>query len=179
MKLRKLFVLLSAVLCMLFVGCGAIDYPTYMYEFTNNMGETYLVNYYEQVSYPENNTRVKVFRDKKKVSDYDGGAYTGCNSYTPSEFMYICTKDKVDYYYLRTQLNEYIVADGNSNIRMNYNMMQLGLSDEEMDDFDKRTYEKLAVNLRASVTAEAAQEKFNICGYSSERFMQLYNYVRK
>lgn len=178
MKLRRLFVLFSAVLCMLLVGCGAIDYPTYTYEFTNNNGETYLVNYYEQVSYPTNNTRVKVFRGKKKVSDYDGGAYTGCNSYTPSEVMYICTKDKVDYYYLRNQLNEYLVADGISNIRMNYNMIQLGLNDAEMDDLAKRTYEKLAIVLRSAVTADEVLNKFYNCGYSSETFMQLYNYVR-
>jgi hypothetical protein len=179
MKLRNLFIMISAVLCMLLVGCGAIDYPTYTYEFTNGLGETYLVNYYEQVNYPNNNTHVKVFIGKNKISDYDGGAYTGCNSYTPSQVMLICKKDKVDYYYLRTQLAEYIVADGVSNIRMNYNMMKLGMSDAEMDDFQKRTYAKLGVILRSSITADAVQGKFDACGYNSGSLMQLYNYYRK
>jgi hypothetical protein len=70
------------------------------------------------------------------------------------------------------------VADGISNIRMNYNMMQLGMNDAEMDDLAKRTYEKLAIELRSAVSADEVLNKFYNCGYSYENFMQLYNYVR-
>lgn len=179
MKQRIVFVFISAVMCLLLVGCGAIDYPTYTYEVYNALGETYLVNYYEQVSYPDHTTHIKVFSGKNKVSDYDGGAYTGCNSYTPYQVLYVCTKDKVDYYYLRTQLDEYIVADGVSSIRMNYNMMKLGLNEPDMNDFEKRTYSKLADILRGAITADEAQAKFDACGYYSGSFMQLYYYIRK
>lgn len=179
MKHRRVFALISALMCFLLVGCGAIDYPTYTYELSNALGESYLVNYYEQVNYPNNTTHVKVFSGKNKVSDYDGGAYTGCNSYTPYQVMYICTKEKVDYYYLRTQLNEYLVADGVSSIRMNYNMMKLGMIEGQMNDFEKRTYSKLASIMRSSITAEDVQAKFDACGYYSGSFMQLYYYIRK
>ncbi|MCR5599586.1 MAG: hypothetical protein K6G33_02435 [Ruminococcus sp.] len=178
MKLRSILLLFSVVICVFLVGCGDMDYPTYTYEISNGLGENYLVNYCEQVSYPEHTTRVKVFKETNKVSDYDGGAYTGCNSYTPSQVMYICSKDKVDYYYLRTQCGEYVAADGVSSIRMNYNMMQLGQSNAEMDDLDKRNCSKLASNLREAISAEAVMWRFNACGYSSDNFMQLYYFQR-
>lgn len=177
MKQKSVFVFISAVMCLLLVGCGANDYPTYTYELYNGLGESYIVNYCEQVSYPKHTTHVRVFSGKNKISDYDGGEYTSCDSYTPDQVMYVCTKDKVDYYYLRNQLDEYIVADGVSSIRMNYNMMKLGLYEPEMDDFEKRTYSKLADILRAAITADEAQARFDACGYYSGSFMQLYYYV--
>ena len=98
MKIRGYCLFFVAALCLLLSGCGLKDYPTYTYQLSNKLGERYLINYCEQTGYPDNSTRVKIFKEKEKIGDYDGGAYTGCDSYIPSQIMLIASKDKVDYY---------------------------------------------------------------------------------
>ena len=176
MCLRKGYFLLLPLLCLLFSGCGLQDYPTYTYELKNGLGENYLINYCEQTDYPENITRVKVFREKEKISDYNGGAYSGCDSYIPSQMMFICSSDKVDYYYLRTQSGEYIVADGVADLKMEFNMMLLGKAAADMSEQEKNTYQKLSETVKNAVTADSIQNKFSDCGYNSSVFMTFYNY---
>ena len=175
MKIRS-FCVMAAILCLVLTGCGLRDYPTYTYQLSNKLGERYLINYCEQTGYPENSTRVKIFREKDKIGDYDGGAYTGCDSYIPSELMLICTKDKVDYYYMKSQFGEYIIADGVIDVKMNFNMIQLGVQPAGMNDMDKRAYSKLAAEVRGAVTEDSAKKRFSSCGYSSDSFMAFYNY---
>ena len=176
MRIRRLCILFAAVLCLALAGCGLRDYPTYTYQLSNPLGERYLVNYCEQTGYPDNTTRVKIFRDKDKIGDYDGGAYTGCDSYIPSQIMLICSKDKVDYYYMKSQFGEYIIADGFMDVRLNFNMLQISGATGKMSDIDKRSYSKLAAAVRGAVTAESAQKRFSSCGYSSDSFMAFYNF---
>ena len=175
MKLRKAFAIFLPFICIFLFSCGIQDYPTYTYELANRIGEKYLINYCEQTNYPDNNTRVKVFVGKKKIVDYNGGNYSGCNSYTPSQIMLICSSDKVDYYYMKTQLNEFIVADGMLDIKMAYNMFTLGKSKDEMNEDEKRTYLKLSGLIRASVSRENAEKRFSDCGFNSASFMTFYD----
>lgn len=174
MRSRKAFVLLLPLLCLFFVGCGIQDYPTYTYELTNGLNEKYLINYCEQTDYPENNTRVKVFMGKDKVSDYVGGAYSGCDSYIPSQIMFICSADGVDYYYLRSQTGEYIAADGVIDLKMEFNMLLINKSVSDMTDNEKKTYAGLAGIFRKNITLEAAESRFSACGYDPSGFRKLY-----
>ena len=176
MKIRGYCLLLIPALCLLLAGCGLKDYPTYTYQLSNKLGERYLVNYCEQTGYPDNSTRVKIFREKEKIGDYDGGAYTGCDSYIPSQVMLIATKDKVDYYYMKSQFGEYIIADGVLDVKMNFNMIRIGVQPNELNDMDKRSYSKLAAAVRNAVTADEAKKRFSACGYSSDSFIAFYNY---
>lgn len=176
MGFRKAAVLFIPLLCIFLAGCGLQDYPTYTYELTNGLGEKYLINYCEQTDYPENVTRVKIFREKNKIGDYNGGAYTGCDSYIPSQMMFLCSDGSVDYYYMRSQIGEYIVADGIADLKLNSNMMSLGRSVPDMTDTERSTYKKLAEIVRGAVSAETAQEHFSECGYNSSEFMTFYNF---
>lgn len=176
MRLRKAGAALLPLLCIFLFSCGIRDYPTYTYELKNGLGEEYLVNYCEQTNYPENNTRVKVFKGKEKIIDYNGGSYTGCDSYTPSQIMLICSSDNVDYYYIRSQLAEYIIADGVIDMKVSYNMLKLGKSKAEMSDEEKKTYLKLAGTMRSAISAENAAARFADCGYDASSFLLLYNY---
>ena len=176
MGLRKIIILILPVLCLMLSGCGLQDYPTYTYELTNGLGEKYLINYCEQTDYPENNTRVKIFRGKDKVSDYNGGAYSDCDSYKPSQIMLICSADDVDYYYLRTQSGEYIVADGIADLKMEFNMLLINRPLSDMSDSDKKTYAKLAEIFRKNVAGETADKRFSDCGYDPSGFRALYSY---
>ena len=176
MSIRRGYILLLPLFCLIFSGCGLQDYPTYTYELKNGLGENYLINYCEQTDYPENITRVKVFREKDKISDYNGGAYSDFDSYIPSQMMFVCNAEKVDYYYLRTQSGEYIVADGVADLKMNFNMMLLGKTAVEMSDQEKNTYQKLSEIIKNAVSADSIQKKFSDCGYNSSVFMTFYNY---
>lgn len=176
MSLRRAAVFLITLFCLFLSGCGLQDYPTYTYELTNGIGEKYLINYCEQTDYPENVTRVKIFREKDKISDYSGGAYTGCDSYIPSQIMFLGNADRVDYYYMRSQIGEYIVADGLADLKLNFNMMLLSRSVSDMTDTEKNTYKKLSENIRGAVNAETVQKRFSDCGYNSSVFMAFYNY---
>lgn len=177
MSFRRAYVLLVPLLCLILSGCGLQDYPTYSYELQNGLGEDYLINYCEQTDYPENITRVKVFREKDKISDYNGGAYSGCDSYIPSQIMFVCNSDKVDYYYLRTQSGEYIVADGVADLKMNFNMLLLGKNTSDMSETEKNTYKKLAETVRNAVSADSIRKKFLDCGYNSSVFMTFYDFT--
>lgn len=176
LRLKKAYFVLLPFLCIFLFSCGVQDYPTYTYQIVNSLGEDYLVNYCEQTNYPENNTRVKVFRGKKKVMDYNGGSYSGGNSYTPSQIVFICKSGDVDYYYLRSQLAEYIVADGMVDLKTNYNMLMLNKSKSEMTDDEKKVYSKTSGTIRSAISAEDVEKRFSACGYSSESFMAFYNY---
>ncbi len=176
MKLRKAFILFLPVICIFLFSCSIQDYPTYTYELTNRVGEKYLINYCEQTNYPDNNTRVKVFVGKKKIADYNGGNYSGCNSYTPSQIMHICSSDKVDYYYMKTQLAEYIIADGMLDIKLSYNMCALGKSKNEMSEDEKKTYRKLSGLIRGCISRENAEKRFSECGFNPALFMSFYDY---
>ena len=157
-------------------GTGTDTHGETFYELSNGLGEKYLVNYCEQTNYPDNITRIKVFKDKHKISDFEGGAYTGCDSYVPSQVMLICSSDGVDYYYIRSQFGEYIAADGLADLKMNFNMMLISGDVSELKDTEKHTYSKLAGLIRDAVSADAAAKRFSDCGYSSERFIAFYNY---
>jgi len=176
MKIKKAAVLLLPFLLILLWGCTVQDYPTYTYELSNDLGEKYLVNYCEETGYPDNITRVKVFADKKKICDYDGGAYSGCDSYVPVQIIYICSADNVDYYYLQTRSGEYLAADGVADLKLNFNLLLLGKPPAEMTDTEKRTYSKLANIIRGAVSAESAEKRFSSCRTSSAAFMSLYGY---
>ena len=169
--------MLLPFLCIFFFSCAVQDYPTYTYQIVNGLGEDYLVNYCEQTNYPENNTRVKVFRGKKKVIDYNGGSYEGCNSYTPSQIMFICQSGGVDYYYLKSQLAEYLVADGMVDMKTNYNMLILDKNTVEMTEDERRTYSKVSETIRSVISAADAERLFADCGYSSAAFMLFYNFI--
>ena len=155
MSIRRGYILLLPLFCLIFSGCGLQDYPTSTYELK---------------------TRVKVFREKDKISDYNGGAYSDFDSYIPSQMMFVCNAEKVDYYYLRTQSGEYIVADGVADLKMNFNMMLLGKTAVEMSDQEKNTYQKLSEIIKNAVSADSIQKKFSDCGYNSSVFMTFYNY---
>lgn len=176
MKIRGYCLFFVAALCLLLSGCELKDYPTYTYQLSNKLGERYLINYCEQTGYPDNSTRVKIFKEKEKIGDYDGGAYTGCDSYIPSQIMLIASKDKVDYYYMKSQFGEYIIADGVLDVKMNFNMIRIGVQPNELNDMDKRSYSKLAAAVRNAVTADEAKKRFSACGYSSDSFIAFYNY---
>ncbi len=176
MKLRKALLLIMPFMLLLLYSCGLQDYPTYTYELSNGLGEKYLVNYCEQTNYPDNITRIKVFKEKHKISDFEGGAYSGCDSYIPSQVMLICSSDGVDYYYIRSQFGEYIAADGLADLKMNFNMMSISRDVSELKDTEKHTYSKLAGLIRGAVSAENAKKRFADCGYSSDSFMAFYNY---
>lgn len=176
MGFRRVCILFVPLLCLILSGCGLQDYPTYTYELKNGLGENYLINYCEQTDYPENITRVKVFREKDKISDYNGGAYSGCDSYIPSQIMLVCSADKVDYYYLRSQNGEYIVADGVADLKMNFNMMLLGKTAADMTESEKNTYQKLAETVRNTVSADSVRQKFSECGYNPSVFMTFYDF---
>lgn len=176
MKIKKAAMLLIPFICILLWGCSVQDYPTYTYELTNRLGEKYLVNYCEETGYPENTTRVKVFADKKKICDYDGGAYSGYENFIPQQVIYICSADNVDYYYLQSKSGEYLAADGIADLKMNSNMLRLGVSPSEMSDAEKRTYSKLAHIIRGAVPADGAGKKLSACGMSTAAFMEFYRY---
>ncbi|MBO4494047.1 MAG: hypothetical protein J5724_06625 [Ruminococcus sp.] len=176
MRSRRMCIILLSLFCLIMTGCGLQDYPTYTYELTNGIGEKYLVNYCEQTNYPENLTRVKVFKDKDKISDYNGGAYTNSDSYIPSQIMSLGSFENVDYYYFRTQTGEYIVADGVVDIKLNFNMLFISKPVPEMTDAEKRSYAKLAEIIRNAVTEEYIEKQFSACGYSSDIFMAFYSY---
>jgi hypothetical protein len=177
MRLKKAYMLLLPFLCIFFFGCSVQDYPTYAYQVINGLGEEYLVNYCEQTNYPENNTRVKVFSGKRKIIDYNGGSYSGCNSYTPSQIMFICKSGDVDYYYMSSQLGEYLVADGMIDMKSNYNMLILNKDKNEMTADERNTYANISSAIRSAVSAADAEGRFAACGYSSEAFMVFYNYT--
>lgn len=176
LRLKKAYFALLPFLCIFFFGCAVQDYPTYTYQVVNGLGEDYLINYCEQTNYPENNTRVKVFRGKKKVMDYNGGSYAGCNSYTPSQIVFICKSGDVDYYYLKSQLDEYLVADGMVDLKTNYNMLVLNKNKAEMTEDERKVYSKTSAAIRSAVSAEDVEKRFADCGYSSSAFMTFYNY---
>lgn len=176
LKLRKALLLIMPFMALFLFSCGLQDYPTYTYELSNGLGEKYLVNYCEQTNYPDNITRVKVFKEKHKISDFEGGAYTGCDSYVPSQVMLICSSDGVDYYYIRSHFGEYIAADGLADLKMNFNMMLISGDVSELKDTEKHTYSKLAGLIRDAVSADEAKKRFSDCGYSSEKFIAFYNY---
>ena len=176
LKLRKALLLIMPFMLLLLYSCGLQDYPTYTYELSNGLGEKYLVNYCEQSNYPDNITRIKVFKEKHKISDFEGGAYSGCDSYIPSQVMLICSSDGVDYYYIRSQFGEYIAADGLADLKMNFNMMSISRDVSELKDTEKHTYSKLAGLIRGAVSADTAKKRFSDCGYSSDSFMAFYNY---
>lgn len=175
MKLIKAWLLLPLALLLL-CGCTVQDYPVYTYEINNGLGEAYLVNYCEQTDYPDNNTRIKVFKGKDKVGDYEGGAYTGCDSYIPSQIMFLCRSGDVDFYYIRTQQGEYIAADGMIDLKMKFNMMCISSDVSQLKQSDKQAYAKLAAMIRGAVSAQDAQKRFSDCGYSSDSFTAFYNY---
>ena len=175
MKLRRALLLMPFMI-MLLCSCGIQDYPTYTYELSNGLGEKYLVNYCEQSGYPDNTTRIKIFKEKHKISDYECGAYTGCDSYIPSQVMLICSSDGVDYYYIRSQSGEYVAADGLADLKMNFNMMSISQDVSELKDTEKHTYSKLAGLIRNAVPEDAAKKRFLDCGYSSVNFTAFYNY---
>ncbi|WP_155250197.1 hypothetical protein [Ruminococcus flavefaciens] len=177
MRLKKAYLLLLPFLCIFLFGCAVQDYPTYTYQIVNGLGEDYLVNYCEQTNYPENNTRVKVFRGKKKVIDYNGGSYSGCNSYTPSQIVFICKSGDVDYYYMKSQLAEYLVADGMVDLKTNYNMLLLNKNKGEMTDDERKVYSRTSAAVRSAISAENVEKRFADCGYSSASFMLFYNYT--
>ena len=176
MKIRGYCLFFVAALCLLLSGCGLKDYPTYTYQLSNKLGERYLINYCEQTGYPDNSTRGKIFKEKEKIGDDDGGAYTASDSSIPSQIMLIASKDKVDYYYMKSQFGEYIIADGVLDVKMNFNMIRIGVQPNELNDMDKRSYSKLAAAVRNAVTADEAKKRFSACGYSSDSFIAFYNY---
>ena len=90
--------------------------------------------------------------------------------------MLIASKDKVDYYYMKSQFGEYIIADGVLDVKMNFNMIRIGVQPNELNDMDKRSYSKLASAVRNAVTADEAKKRFSACGYSSDSFIAFYNY---
>lgn len=176
MRLKKAYLLLLPFLCIFLFSCAVQDYPTYTYQIVNGLGEDYLVNYCEQTNYPENNTRVKIFRGKKKVIDYNGGSYNGCDSYIPSQILYICSSGGVDYYYLNSQVAEYLVADGVIDMKTNYNMLVLNKDQNEMTEEERNTYSKISGIIRSAVSAADVESLFAGCGYNSAAFMMFFNY---
>ena len=175
---RQLFSLIVlAFWCLFMCACNeeTYDYATEKYSVTNNLGESYLIEYSEKAGVPDHSVDIQISINNEVIADYTT-QYK--REYLPKEIVYLFEDSSNQYYYIENDASCFVlVKSSNKSNGYTYTKYEFDLGIDFTDTSKKYVsdYILLANNMRTALTEQDVIDKFKKCNLDYSKILPLYN----
>ena len=191
MKQKLISKLFLPFICLCFLtSCENTELPVESFEIQNPVDGIYIVEYQEQIGFPDNGIEVKVKKSDRTIFDYRSDYNL---EYLPEKITHLFEYEGGDFYYIENRTIEYdnlkskplcyIAYDGyNENIsdimghdyRLQINFDAI----YNMTEYTQDELNALSDLLQKNITEQEIKDIFNNCGYDSACILEIYNYKK-